>query len=124
MGELVRWSNSVEGRQAARVFVGPAGAKGSPLVSMCQIASVEFAGDLDPGDLGAALAAEAGLGALVVIDVDGVAGGVDGGFDQRPAQVLGAVLGQLAAPVLAPGLVDPGAQPGVAGQLLRATRTG
>jgi hypothetical protein len=42
VGELVQWSNSVEGRQAARIFVGPAGAKGSPLVSMCQMASVSF----------------------------------------------------------------------------------
>jgi hypothetical protein len=40
-GSLTRpWSNSVEGRQAARICVGPAGAKGSPLVSMCQMASV------------------------------------------------------------------------------------
>src|SRR5512133_2902624 len=78
----------------------------------------ELAGDLHPGDPGAPLLAEPLLGALVVVAVAGVAGGVDGRLDQRPAQVRWAVLGQPAALVAAAGLVDPGAQPGVAAQLL------
>src|SRR4051794_919149 len=78
----------------------------------------EFAGDLDAGDFGASLSAEADLGALVVIDVGGMAGGVHSGFDQRPAQVFGAVLGQFPAPVLTAGLVHPGTEPAVAAQLL------
>ena len=54
----------------------------------------ELAGELDAGDLGAALAAKALLRPLVALDVTRIAGGVDGGFDERPAQVLGAVLGE------------------------------
>ena len=57
----------------------------------------ELAGDLDPGDLGAAVAPETGSGVLVVIAVDGGAGGVHGGFDERPTQVAGAVLDEPAA---------------------------
>ena len=57
----------------------------------------ELAGDVDAGNLGAALAAEAVLVPLVAIPIAGIAGGVGGGFDERPAQVLGAVLGQRSA---------------------------
>jgi hypothetical protein len=49
----------------------------------------EFAGEVDLGDLGSALFAEAGAGALVAVAVGGVPAGVRGGFDQRPAQVAG-----------------------------------
>jgi hypothetical protein len=41
----------------------------------------ELSGEVDLGDLGAALAAEALLGALVALGVDGVVAGVQGGFD-------------------------------------------
>jgi hypothetical protein len=54
----------------------------------------EGAGEFDAGDLGATLAAEAGLGSLVVVAVTLVVGSVNRGFDQRPAQILGAVTGQ------------------------------
>ena len=47
----------------------------------------ELASHLNPGHLGAALAAEATLGALVVLGVDRVLGGVDRRFDERPTQV-------------------------------------
>jgi len=53
----------------------------------------EFAGELDAGDLGSALAAKPSGGALVVRAVGGMAGGMGGRLDERPAQVLGAVLG-------------------------------
>ena len=53
----------------------------------------EAAGQVDLGDLGAALATQPGLGAPVALGVDGVAGGMYGGFDQCPAQVLGSVAG-------------------------------
>ena len=71
----------------------------------------ELAGDLDPGDLRAALLAQPTPGRLVVVAVAGVAGGVGGRLDQRPPQVFGAVLGQRAAMVAVAGLVDPWAQP-------------
>ncbi len=45
----------------------------------------ETAGDVDLGDLGAALFAEALLVALVAVAVDLVTAGVGGGFDQRPS---------------------------------------
>src|SRR5436190_5718964 len=80
----------------------------------------EAAGDLDGGDLGAAVAAVAGAHALADGGVVGVAGGAVRGFDQCPAQVVGAVLAQRAAAVAFAGLVDAGAEAGVAGQLARA----
>jgi len=60
----------------------------------------QLASEVDPGDLGAALAPEALLRALVSLQVARISCSVGGGFDQRPAQVLGAVLGQWAAAVL------------------------
>ena len=79
----------------------------------------QLAGELDLGDLRAALAAEAALGALVALLVERVRGGGDRGLHQPPAQVPGAVLGQRAAAVDLAGLVHAGAQAGVAGQLDR-----
>jgi len=76
----------------------------------------ELASHLDPGHLGPALAAEASLGALVVLDIDRVLSGVDGGLDERPAEVLGAVLGQRSASVLLAGLDDSRARAAVADQ--------
>src|SRR5918998_2846981 len=60
----------------------------------------EPAGDVDLGDLGAALLAEPALVALVALGVGGVLERVHGGLEQRPAQVGGAVLGQRPAAVL------------------------
>jgi hypothetical protein len=61
----------------------PAGAKGRLRVSMCQIASASLRGEVDLGDLGAALLAEPGAGALVAVAVGGVLAGVRGRLDQR-----------------------------------------
>ena len=52
----------------------------------------EPAGKVDLCDLRPALAAEAFLGALVALLVEGVIAGVQCGLKQRPAQVFGAVL--------------------------------
>ena len=93
MGELVPWSISDGGRRCGQRVSWDLRSEGFPLGEHLPDRFGELAGDLDPGDFGAALAAEADLGALVVIDVDGVSGGVDGSFDEGPAQVLGAVLG-------------------------------
>ena len=62
----------------------------------------ELSGDVDLGDLGAALATEAALVALVALGVGRVAEGVHGGFEHRPAQVLRALLGQRAAAIAIP----------------------
>ena len=78
----------------------------------------QLASEVDPGDLGAALAPEALLRALVSLHVANIASGVGGGFDECPAQVLGAVLRERAAPVLRSRLADQRAQAGVPGQLL------
>jgi hypothetical protein len=48
----------------------------------------EAAGDVDLGDLGAALPAKPGLRALVPLSIDRVAAGIRSGLDQRPSQVL------------------------------------
>src|SRR5487761_668599 len=60
----------------------------------------KLAGDLDAGDLLAALPAEALHGGLVVIVVGGMLAGVGRCLNECPAQVLGAVLGQRPAAVL------------------------
>jgi hypothetical protein len=60
----------------------------------------ELAGDVDPCNFGATLAAESVLVALVAIPIADIASGVSGGFYERPAQVLGAVLGQRSASVV------------------------
>src|SRR5215204_7239673 len=52
----------------------------------------EPAGDLDLGDLGAALLAEPALGPLVALRVGRVLERLHGRLDQRPAQVGGSVL--------------------------------
>src|SRR4249919_2331892 len=52
----------------------------------------EPAGDVDLGDLGAALAAEPLPVSLVALRVGGVLEGVHGPLEQRPAQIAGAVL--------------------------------
>jgi hypothetical protein len=52
----------------------------------------EPAGEIDLGDLPAALAADAVFELLVALCVDGVAAGDRGGVDQRPAQIARPVL--------------------------------
>src|SRR5262245_31392919 len=60
----------------------------------------EAAGEVDLGDAGAALFAEAVFDCVVAVAVVGVAAGVGAGFEQGPAQVAGAVLGEGAAAVV------------------------
>ena len=78
----------------------------------------ELSGDVDLGDLGAALFAEPALVALVALAIDGVLEGVHGRLEQRPAQVLRSVLCERPAAVPVAGLVDARAEPGVAAKLL------
>src|SRR5664280_355342 len=80
----------------------------------------ELASDVDPGDLRAALTAQAPLGPLVALAIVSVAGSVGSGLDERPAEVLRAVLGERPADVTVARLPDDWAQPGVPGQLLGA----
>jgi hypothetical protein len=61
----------------------------------------QLAGEINARHLGAALAAEALLRALVSLDVPGIASGVRRRLDERPAKVRGTVLGERAATVLA-----------------------
>jgi hypothetical protein len=84
----------------------------------------EAAGEVDLGDLGAALLAEAELRSFVAVAVGGVVAGVARGFDQRPAQVAGPVLAERAAAVALAGLVDAWAEAAVAGQLARGGEAG
>ena len=80
----------------------------------------ESAGEVDLGDLGAALFADPGFRLLIAVAVDGVGAGVDGCFDERPAQVARPLFGERAAQVALAGLVDAGAEAAVAGELARA----
>jgi hypothetical protein len=59
----------------------------------------EAAGEVDLGDLGAALFADARFRLLVALAVDRVRAGVGGGLDERPAQVAGSLFGEGAAQV-------------------------
>ena len=74
--------------------MGPAGAKRFGLREHVPDGAGELAGDVDPGDLAAALAAEALLVPLVALAARRVPRGMGGGLDERPAQVLGAILGE------------------------------
>src|SRR5947209_2231533 len=67
----------------------------------------ELASELDLGDLGAALATEAALGALVALLVERMRGGGDRRLHQPPAQISGAVLGERAPAIHLTGLVHP-----------------
>src|SRR4029453_15064595 len=80
----------------------------------------ESAGEVDLGDLGAALFADACLQSWVAVAVGGVGAGVGGGLDKRPAQVARALLGEWAAQVALARLVDARAEAAVAGELARA----
>src|SRR5215211_8682948 len=109
----VRLAHLIRGpSRGQRVCVGPCRAERGLGGEHVPDGLGELAGDLDAGDLGAALAAEPGLGRLVMVAVAGVTGGMGGGLQQRPPQVAGAVLAQRPAMVTGAGLVDPGAQPG------------
>ena len=82
-------------------------------------AQVSIAGAVDLGDLGAALATEALLGALIALGVDGVAAGMQRGFEQRPAQVARSLFGDRAAAVAGAGLVDTRTEAGSSAELGR-----
>src|SRR6266550_7314120 len=104
-------------RQAARRKGGTCRSEGLVVGEHVPDRLGQSASEVDLGDLGAALAAQAALGVLVAVAVVGVFAGVQSGFEQRPAQVLGAVLADRAARVDGAGLPDPGAQAGVAAEL-------
>jgi hypothetical protein len=77
----------------------------------------ELSGEVDLGDLGAALAAQALLRALIALGVDEVLTGMQRGFEQRPAQVARALLGDRSAAIGPAGLVDARTEAGVAAEL-------
>ena len=57
----------------------------------------ESAFEVDLGDLGAALFADARFRLLVAVAVEGCGAGVGGGLDERPAQILRPLFGERAA---------------------------
>src|SRR6266536_1764151 len=59
----------------------------------------QSAGEVDLGDLGAALLADASLGLLVAVAIHRRRAGVGGGLDQCPAEILGPLFGERAAQV-------------------------
>jgi hypothetical protein len=73
--------------------------------------------EVDLGDFGTALLADASLGPLVAVAVDGVGAGVGGGLDACPERILGPLFGERAAQVAFAGLVDARAEAGVAASL-------
>ena len=71
----------------------------------------ESAGEVDLGDFGAALLADACFGLLVAVAVGRGGTGVRRGFEERPAQVARALCAERAAQVAFAGLVDAGQRP-------------
>src|SRR5439155_4618366 len=120
---LLRRSNSIRGSSGDQVDRGTCRGEWFVLGEDVPDRLGELAGEIDPGDLGAALTPEALLRALVALPIVGVAGGMGRRFDQRPAQVLRAVLGQRAADVAIARLADERAEPGISGELLGAGET-
>ena len=92
MGGSFRRRISKESRQAARRKGAPARSEGLVAGEHVPDRLGEPAGEVDLGDLGAALAAETALGALVALAVERVLAGRQGGLEQSPAQVAWAVL--------------------------------
>src|SRR6266545_231385 len=111
---------SPKGRSCRLTKSGASGSEG--LVSREHVPDRvgEPAGDVDLGDLGAALLAEPALVSLVALSVGGVLEGVHGRLEQRPAQIAGPVLAERAAAIGVARLHHPGAKAGVAGELLGA----
>jgi hypothetical protein len=70
------------------------------------------AGEVDLGDLGAALFADASFRRLVAVAIHRSGAGVGGGLDQRPAEIARSLLGERATQVALAGLVDAGAEAG------------
>jgi hypothetical protein len=62
----------------------------------------QLAGEIDPGDLRAALASESRLRPLIALPIVGVASGMGGGFDQGPAKGTGPFLARGPRRSLAP----------------------
>src|SRR5271157_5332884 len=79
----------------------------------------ELAGNVDPGNFGAALATQAFLVPLVAIPIVDITGGVGGSLHQGPAQVLRPVLGQRSAEVAVARLAHDRAEARIASELLR-----
>src|SRR5829696_10481532 len=102
-GSSLRWRSSL--RTVKRPGVG--GAFGSEGFAAAEHVPDRFGqppGEIDLGDLGAALLADARLGLLVALAVDRGGAGVGGGLDERPAQVAGTLLGERPAQVALAGL--------------------
>src|SRR3954466_11548655 len=78
IGVLVRRCMSIVSRHAARRKGAPAGAKGLVAGEHVPDRFGEVAGEVDLGDLGAALAADAALGVLLALGVVWVLAGVQG----------------------------------------------
>ena len=76
MGGSFRWRNSKGSRQAARRKGGACRSEGLVAGEHVPDRFGELAGKVDLSDLGAALTAEAALGALITLAVDGVVAGV------------------------------------------------
>jgi hypothetical protein len=84
----------------------------------------DSAGEVDLGDLGATLFADARHRLLVAVAVDRRRAGVRGRFDERPTQIARTLLAEWAAQVAVAGLVDAGAEAAVAGEFARAGEAG
>src|SRR6266496_1628119 len=98
-------------RQAARGSVAPLGAKRSPRLSMCQIASESRRARSICATLAPRLFADPRFRLRAPLAVDGVGAGVRGGFDECPAQVARSLFAERAAQVALTGSVDARAVP-------------
>jgi hypothetical protein len=122
--DKVKWEAAPAAQFHTGVVKRPAASRGLPGKGLVLREHVpdgfgQEAGDVDPGNLGTSLAAEAMLGPFVSIPIVDITSGVSGGFDEHPAQVLGTVLSQRPSDITVTRLTHDRAQPGVSGELLR-----
>src|SRR3954454_15716539 len=81
-GPSLRWRISGTGRLCGQSGIcGACRSEGLVIGEHVPDRLGELAGDVHAGDRGSALAAQPGLGALVAVAIDGVAGGVGGRLD-------------------------------------------
>ena len=101
MGRSLRRCNSNKARHASQNLGGACRGEGLLRGQHVPDGLSHAAGDVDPGDRGAALAAEPAGRALVALLIDAMARSVRGGLDERPAQFARPALGE------APSMVGP-----------------
>src|SRR6266511_3770323 len=95
----LRWRSSLGAPSGGQGVGGAFGSEGLVAGEHVPDRFAEPTREIDLGDLGAALLADASLRLLVAVAIDRCGAGVGGCLDERPAQILGPLFGERAAQV-------------------------